>query len=235
VGTDIYLWVDVEQDDGTRRVVADEVWLAAQAADSDADDYGNDVTWDFKRNYYEFALLGSNRNVGPFEPIVPVRDLPADLPLEVVNDLHGVVNPSWCTAAELLALDWNQRIPHQTAGAWYDDVRQLYQAMMIDDVAGYLAAVEQNNGVELRTWRGRPCSMGEAYPVGHRNAEHQLEPHLFHLPLSASAPGLFELMHKMVRLCPDAPERVRATYAFDSMAGRPVVLRPARPSTPPTA
>ena len=104
MGTDIYLTVELRQEDGRWRAVR-------PPGDPRDDDGGLCWDWDFGRSYACFAVLADVRNGLPedgfFNPISEPRGLPEDR--DPVDEDYGEYGQSWLLLPEILTYDWEQK------------------------------------------------------------------------------------------------------------------------------
>ncbi len=200
--------------------------------------------WDIRRDYFEYHLLGgtgrTSEHVGDTPPIVPIRDWPEDASADAssVAPEYGrdAVFPSWCTAAELCAVDWAGPFPCTAAFSYVDDrpwhdappgTLAVRQAVMVtpDNVPWpdfQSAAIrwwdeERRHGSTRFTWEGRRMEVASVEPrqwSGFRGVP--VTGRLFDY-----ASQLGRLTLQMARLSPHTPDDVRCVYFFSQMPGDP--------------
>lgn len=205
MGTDIFLWVETLDPDGRYRAVNEDGALGDPSA------HALEASWSYKRDRYEFTLLGAEMNCGPFPPIVPIRDLPIDCWPPICEWMFEsrFLSASWFTAAELQDVDWTARVPHRTYASNAlivpFDERDVQPFHDLDD-------------------RSLDVIRAVLWPVGWAESDADEMPCVGDLSLARAAAGLHALMLKMVALNPAEPQTTRAVYAFDQLPvpGRPL-------------
>ena len=101
MGSDIHLYVEMRQEDGTWRVVPSHHDEAQRAI----------LTWSIGRCYLCFALLAGVRNSWGVTPIAEPRGVPDDLSPEVKDLARRVADDaysqSWLALPEILSFDFD--------------------------------------------------------------------------------------------------------------------------------